>query len=77
MSGRAHARARKFMHPDPVNYPEITAGICRRLNTVIAPVSENGGGDLNGTAALILRGHAGTGLGSSSMPRLFPFGGGS
>jgi hypothetical protein len=71
-----------MMPNQTVEYPRITPGIARVLGAVtdagvrIVPQSESGGGDLNGTAALILRAHAGTGLGQSDMPRLAPSVGG-
>lgn len=61
---------------DTVQYPQITQGIARRLQTTVlagqtrVPQSENGGGNLNGTAARsIMLGQAGTGLGQANVPR--------
>lgn len=60
-----------------VDYPQTTDGIARRLDigpaepVVLGIVTETGGGDLNGTAALIFFSHAGTGLGQLGLPRLF------
>jgi hypothetical protein len=56
------------------SWPVNTMGICRHINEpfgVSEPLpSVTGGGDLNGTAALILRSHAGTGLAQTNMPML-------
>lgn len=58
-----------------IEYPRITAGVARKLdlppfNRTADGRTYRGGGDQNGTAALIFFGHAGTGLGATSMPRL-------
>lgn len=58
-----------------VEYPQRTAGIVRNmqappLNRTAAGIVYPGGGDMNGTAAFIMLGHSGTGLGPSAMPRL-------
>jgi hypothetical protein len=55
------------------DWPLITPGICRHMEpfmSIPASPPATGGGDLNGTAALILHGHSGTGLASFNMPSL-------
>lgn len=63
-----------------VAYPQITAGISRRLDfdpmaAVQDAPAETAGGDLNGTAAQFFKGQVGTGMGANAMPRRPPFGG--
>ena len=66
------------MNPnETVSYPQVTDGVARRLDVgdaepaVLGVATESGGGDLNGTAALIFFSHAGTGLGQIAVPRLY------
>jgi hypothetical protein len=55
-----------------VIYPQITPGIARRIDIdpTLAPETEAGGGDANGTAAKFLHGQSGTGADKLSLPRL-------
>lgn len=59
-----------------------TAGIARNLNPLreardLLPPAAPGGGDLNGTAALVMLGQAGTAAGQIAVPRRPHIGSGS
>lgn len=60
----------KLSPPCPRQTAQQTPGISRNLNVY---ASEDGGGDLNGTGALLLRGHAGTAGSRFAVPRSLQF----